>query len=117
MAAVATPEALGEYLASVTTQPQFTAAQKAFESAVPDDAYSRYKAFGESPFGLWPVSGEAPSWMGAMPASDVSFLSSFLAREYSIMTGGAKGSAPTNRPRVEVVGAALTVGAAGLAML
>lgn len=70
-----------------------------------------------SPFGLWPMAGEEPSWMSAMPVSDVVYLSSFLAKEYSIMTGAAEGSAPTNRPRVEVVGAALAVGAAGLAML
>ena len=72
-----------------------------------------------SPFGLWPMAGEEPSWLSAMPASDVSFYSSFLGKEYSIMTGTVtvEGSAPTNRPRVEVVGAALAVGAAGLAML
>ena len=87
------------------------------DSALPDDIYYQYEMFAMSPFGSWPAAGEEPGWMSAMPASDVRFLSSFLAREYSILTSTAKGSAPTNRPRVEVVGAALAVGAAGLAML
>ena len=56
--------------------------------------------------------------MRAVPGSDVRYISSIMVREIGIMTrAAAAGSAPTNRPRVEVVGAALAVGAAGLAML
>lgn len=132
---VTIPTALNEYLATVTTEPEFTSAQRAVKSACPADVWYAYVHFGEDPFGGWPGAREEPNWMSAMPASDVSFLSSFLSREMSIMTSSAKGPlftngplftdrpwvakgpAPTNRPRVEVVGAALAVGAAGLAML
>ena len=84
---------------------------------MPADVYSRFEKFGQSPFGSWPEVGGAPDWMSALPASQVSYISSFLTKEHSLMKGAAKGSAPTNKPRVEVVGAALAVGAAGLAML
>ena len=119
MAAVATPTAVQEYLHSITREPQFTSALEAIDEALPDESYGLYVMFGISPFGSWPVAGEEPSWMGEIPASHVSYISSFLARESMLMTATATatGSAPTNRPRVEVVGAALAVGAAGLAML
>ena len=57
-----------------------------------------------------------------MPASDVMFISSVIAEEVAILSKAREGSAPTNRPRMELVGAAvaagaaLAAGAAGLAM-
>ena len=73
-----------------------------------------------NPFGPWPTAGYL-SWMDAVPLSDVLYIATFLDEEDAIKTSlmlrTAAGSAPTNRPRVEVVGAALAVGAAGLAML
>lgn len=57
-----------------------------------------------------------PSWFSAVPTSYISYFSSIGAAEASIATA-AEGPAPTNAPRVKVVGAALAVGAAGLALL
>ena len=64
--------------------------------------------------------------MSAVPQSDRLFIASYKVWVDRIKTSlmmrpevteAIKGSAPTNRPRVEVVGAALAAGAAGLAML
>ena len=108
------PTAVQSYMASVMRQSEYTPAIAALESAMPDSL--RYQTT-MIPLGSWPLAGEAPSWMSAMPASYVSYVSSFMAVELELMTRPAKGPAPTNRPRVEIVGAALAVGAAGLALL
>ena len=67
--------------------------------------------------GGWPAYGTAPSWFSAVPNSYASYISSFRAVEISLVTRTAEGPAPTSAPRMKVVGAALAVGAGGLAML
>lgn len=61
--------------------------------------------------------GEVPSWVSTVPTSYMNYFSSIGAAEASITSKAAEGPAPTNGPRVKVVGAALAVGAAGLALL
>ena len=61
--------------------------------------------------------GAKPSWLSAVPTSYISYFSSIAVAEASIATKAAEAPAPTNGPRVKVVGAALAVGAAGLALL
>ena len=60
---------------------------------------------------------EAPDWVGGLPANVKSYYDSVVVAEASIISKVARGPAPTEGPRVQVVGAALAVGAAGLAML
>lgn len=62
-------------------------------------------------------AGELPSWFSAVPTSYVSYFSSIGAAEASIVSKASEAPAPTSGPRVRVVGAALAVGAAGLALL
>ena len=116
-----TPRAVQEYLNHITIQPEFTSALEAVQSAIPYEVYYDYVGRDSNPFGSWPAHGYPPSWLSEVPVSDVSYISSFMDMENSIKTSlmmrPTAGSAPTNRPRVEVVGAALAVGAAGLAML
>lgn len=111
-----TPAALQEYLASVTVQPEYMLATQALASAMPASVLSQMET-DTAPLGWWPVAGEAPSWISAVPTSYVSFISSVRVVEWSILTGSAEAPAPTNGPPMKVVGAALAVGAAGLAML
>lgn len=64
------------------------------------------------------LAGEAvPSWVTAVPTSYLGYMSSVVAAEQSIVSKGLEGPAPTQGPRVKVVGAAMAVGAAGLALL
>lgn len=58
-----------------------------------------------------------PSWYSAIPTPYQSYLSSVGNAEASIVSKDATGPAPTKAPGVKVVGAALAVGAAGLALL
>ncbi len=62
-------------------------------------------------------TGGNPSWVSAMPTRYIQYFSSVGAAERSIISKAAEGPAPTNGPQVKVVGAALAVGAAGLAIL
>lgn len=112
----ATPAALQEYLASVTVQPEYMSATQALASAMPASVLSQMET-DTAPLGWWPMAGEAPSWVSAVPTIYVSYISSIRVAEWSILTGSAESPAPTNGPPMNVVGAALAVGAAGLAML
>lgn len=58
-----------------------------------------------------------PSWYSAIPTSYQNYLSSVGVAEASIVSKDVTGPAPTTAPGVKVVGAALAVGAAGLALL
>lgn len=91
-------------------------ATEALASAMPASVLSQMET-NTAPLGWWPMTGEAPSWISAVPTSYVSYISSVRLAKWSILTGSTEAPAPTHGPPMKVVGAALAVGAAGLAIL
>lgn len=106
-----------KYLSSVEAQPEWSSALQALTSAIPASVLSQIEADPTDYLSSVLEGGQTPSWISAVPTSYISYFSSIGAAEASIATKTAEGPAPTNGARVKVVGAALAVGAAGLALL
>ncbi|CAD6583951.1 MAG: hypothetical protein ASARMPRED_001560 [Alectoria sarmentosa] len=106
-----------KYLSSVEKQPEWSSAVQALTSAIPASILTQIENDPTDYLSSVLGAGELPSWVSAVPTSYMSYLSSVGAAEASIASKVAEGPAPTNGPRVKVVGAALVVGAAGLALL
>ena len=109
--------ALESYLTSVTAQPEFLSAYQALTSAIPASVLNEIEDDPTDYLGSVLAGGTQPSWITAVPTSYISYFSSIGAAEQSIVSKGSAGPAPTQGPRVKVVGAAMAVGAAGLALL
>ena len=110
-------DALSKYLTSVTAQPEFSSAYQALTSAMPASLLSEIQEDPSDYLSSALAGGTQPSWLAALPTSYLSYFSSIGAAEQSIVSKGSEGPAPTQGPRVKVVGAAMAVGAAGLALL
>lgn len=105
------------YQSSLLQQPEYTSVLAALQSAIPPDVLEDIE---DDPSGyLQSIITETarPSWYSAIPTSYQNYLSSVGVAEASIVSKDATGPAPTRAPGAKVVGAALAVGAAGLAML
>ena len=108
---------LESYLSSLTSQPEYTSVLDALESAIPESVLQEIEA-DPSDYLNSVITGTAtPSWYSAIPTSYQNYLSSVGVVEASIVSKDATGPAPTKAPGAKVVGAALAVGAAGLALL
>lgn len=105
------------YYSSLETQPEFSSAIQALTSAMPASILNQIENDPADYLSSVLGAGAQQSWISAVPTSYISYFSSIGAAEASIITQTAAGPAPTNGPRVKVVGAALAMGAAGLALL
>lgn len=110
-------DSLSKYLTSVTAQPDFSSAYQALTSAIPASVLTEIEQDPTDYLSSVLAGGTEPSWLAALPTSYLSYFSSIGAAEQSIVSKGSEGPAPTQGPRVKVVGAAMAVGAAGLALL
>ncbi|KAF6239282.1 hypothetical protein HO173_002543 [Letharia columbiana] len=105
------------YYSSLEKQPEFSSAIQALTSAMPASILNQIENDPTDYLSSVLGAGAQPSWISALPTSYINYFSSIGAAEASIITQTAAGPAPTNGPRVKVVGAALAMGAAGLALL
>lgn len=106
------------YVSSLAQKPEFTSAYYAIESVFPASLYSQGDEPGPNTyFHSIRTETAVPSWYTAMPKAYRSYWASVGVVERSIVSKDLMGPAPTNAPGVKVVGAALAVGAAGLALV
>ena len=110
-------DSLSKYLTSVTAQPEFSSAYQALTSAIPASILTEIEEDPTDYLSSVLEDGTTPSWLAALPTSYLNYFSSIGAAEESIVSKGSEGPAPTQGPRVKAVGAAMAVGAAGLALL
>ena len=110
-------DSLSKYLTSITAQPEYSSAQQALASAIPASILTEIEGDPSDYLSSVLAGGTLPSWYTALPTSYQNYFSSIGAAEESIVSKGSQGPAPTQGPRAKVVGAAMAVGAAGLALL
>ena len=107
---------LVNYLTSVAAQPAATSVNQILQTAMPSDVQALY-ATNPGQYFSQAVTQTAPqSWFTALPSDVQSYLNSIGSAEASIIASDLKAAAPTHGA-MKVAGAALAVGAAGLAML
>ncbi len=108
---------LESYFSSLTQQPEYTSVLAALQSAIPSSVLEQINVDPSDYLQSILTETATPTWYSAIPTSYQNYLSSVGVAEASIISKDAKGPAPTNAPGVKAVGAALALGAAGLALL
>ncbi|KAK4697241.1 hypothetical protein P7C71_g800, partial [Lecanoromycetidae sp. Uapishka_2] len=106
---------LSAYQNSITAHAEWSSALAAYTSAIPSSVLTQIDANPIDYIQSVLSAGTPPAWVSAVPTSAVSYISSVVSAEASIISKDAKGPAPTNGAKI--VGAVVAAGGAALALL